>query len=264
MKFTNKYLLCTLLFSPLPIIAAENPPPKNGLEATLGLAVFSAPKYEGSKDNRAFPVPLVDLNFNWNGLSVGTKGIEWKFLDKPIALGLTIGGDGGRKDKDAKGFLGTGSDYLRGMGEIDATVEYGLSISGEPLGLPINAAIRKAPSGKGHGGTLLDLGAYVPLDLVEGIATGVSIGTTYADKKYNQAYFGVTPAQAGRTNFPVYTPDAGFKSATVGFDASYIVTKNWIASGGVSTSRLLGDAAKSPIVQRKSGTSVSLSFGYKF
>jgi MipA family protein len=264
MKCLVIYLVAPLLLFSLPVPAADTSPKPNGIEATVGLGVISAPKYEGSKDNRVSPFPLLDVNFNWNGLSVGTKGIEWKFIDKPVVLGLTIGFDGGRKDKESKGFLSSGSDYLRGMGDIDTTVEYGLSISGEPLGLPITAALRKAPSGKGHGGTLLDLGAYIPFELVEGISTGVSVSTTYADKKYTQAYFGVTPAQAANTNFAVYTPDAGFKSASLGLDASYNLTKNWIVNGGVTASRLLGDAAKSPIVQRKSGASAVLSFGYKF
>ena len=203
------FFIPTLLFLSLPIFAADKTPPAQGFETTLGIAVFSTPKYEGSKENRVVPAPLLDINFNWNGLSVGTKGIEWKFINQPVMVGLTVGADGGRKDKDAKGFLGTGSDFLRGMGEIDSTVEYGLSLSAEPLGLPLTAALRKAPSGKGHGGTLLDLGGYIPFELIEGVSTGVSLGATYADKKYTQAYFGVTPAQAGRTNFAAYTPGAG-------------------------------------------------------
>ncbi len=265
MKTQFMYLLPCLLFSSLVSFAAptENAPPKNGIEATLGLGIATGPKYEGSKENRVSPIPLIDVNFNWNGLSVGAKGVEWKFINQPVIVGLTLGYDGGRKDKDSKSFS-TGSDFLRGMGEIDATVEYGLSLSTEPLGLPLSATLRKAPSGKGHGGTLLDLGAYIPFEVVAGLGTGVSIGATYADKNYTQSYFGVTPVQAGRTNFAVYTPGAGFKSASLGVDASYSLTKNWIVNGGVTASRLLGDAANSPIVQRKNNVNAVLLFGYKF
>lgn len=181
-----------------------------------------------------------------------------------FSFGLALGFDSGRKDKDTSGFLGQGSERLRGMGEIKPTFEYGFRATAQPFGLPINVNFRKAPRNKGHGGAVIDIGTGLPLDLVDGVKTNFSVGLSFVDKNYMRSYFGVSADQAARTSFRAFSPSAGLKSANVGIDASYNFTKNWFIHSGVSAYRLLGDAAKSPIVERKVGATISLDFGYHF
>jgi outer membrane scaffolding protein for murein synthesis (MipA/OmpV family) len=74
---------------------------------------------------------------------------------------------------------------------------------------------------------------------------------TYADKDYSKAYFGVTAAGAAASGLPVYTASAGLTKAEIGLSARYLFSPNWGLNGRVAYGRLLGDAAKSPIVKQE-------------
>jgi MipA family protein len=251
---------------------------ENPWSVSAGLFVVSSPEYMGGKKNVTSALPDFNLSYRtdgWGTFGIGSKsrGASWTIIDKEeYSFGIALGGDAGRTEKDGTAFR-PGSKRLRGMGEIKSTAEFGV-FGHVVAGIPISLQVMKGsgngkPEGanlttKGHGGVHATLGTEIPLKLSDQITLSVSANLSWADKKYTQTYFGVTPAQSARSGFRPFTTKAGLTSADVGLALNYQFDKNWSAIAGVTYSQLQGDAGKSPIVQKKGQPSALLGVNYTF
>ncbi len=133
-------------------------------------------------------------------------------------------------------------------------------------GFRLHSELRKAVNG--HDGWVADGGA--DLVLRDGDQWLFSIGPriTWADGKYHDAYYGVTPATALATGLPVYDPGGGIESYGANASADFALTPRWGIAAYAKYDRLAGDAADSPIVraygsrdQFSVGAGVSYTFG---
>jgi len=91
--------------------------------------------------------------------------------------------------------------------------------------------------------------------------------TTWADGDYMRAYFGVSDIQAARTGYGRFDANSGI--ADVGLDArlNWALTDHWLLFGSVGYSRLTGDAANSPIVDKEGSPDqfrAATGFAYRF
>lgn len=86
----------------------------------------------------------------------------------------------------------------------------------------------------------------------------------YGSGRYMQTLFGVTDAQAANSAFSAYAPKAGSDAATLSLTWNYALSKEWSVRTLVAATRLLGDAAKSPIVQSKQSYFGMSSINYTF
>jgi len=82
----------------------------------------------------------------------------------------------------------------------------------------------------------------------------------FSDARYQRAYFGVTSAASLATGLPVYRPSGGLLAAGLASGLSYRLNTRWGLFGYARAERLVGDAAKSPIV-REFGSKNQLSGG---
>ena len=71
----------------------------------------------------------------------------------------------------------------------------------------------------------------------------------FSDGRYQRAYFGVTPAASLATGLPTYRPGGGVHGVAMASGLSYQFDKGWGMFGYARYERLVGDAAKSPIVR---------------
>lgn len=112
----------------------------------------------------------------------------------------------------------------------------------------------------GHKGVVGSVGA----DQVwrDGDRYVVSIGPRllFSDSRYQRAYFGVTPAAALASGLPEYRPSGGLYAAAVTSGMSYQLDPKWGLFGFGRYERLVGDAARSPII-RELGSRNQLSGG---
>jgi MipA family protein len=246
---------------------------------SLGLFVTSSPDYEGGKKRVTSALPDFNLSYrtkDFGTFGVGSKsrGASWTIIDKEeYSFGIAIGGDAGRTDKKEGTAFRPGSKRLLGLGEIKSSAEFGV-FGHVVAGIPINLQIMKGTgdgkpdsndfSIKGHGGTRAELGTEIPWKLNESFTLSFSSSLSWADKKYTQTYFGVTSAQAARSNFKEYNAKGGVKSVSIGVGLNYQFDKNWAANAGLTYSQLQGNAAKSPIIEKKSQPSALIGIGYTF
>jgi outer membrane protein len=82
----------------------------------------------------------------------------------------------------------------------------------------------------------------------------------FSDARYQRAYFGVTEDAALASGLPVYRPGGGIHGVAAASGLSYQLSPRWGVFGFARYERLIGDAAKSPIV-RELGSRNQLSGG---
>lgn len=259
-------LLCLAL---LPLFAAPIAHAKDDhwtFEVAAGGGV--APRYSGSgsEEYRATPSLSFDVT-SPGGWFLGTSGIGWgTSIGEHTRVRAYVGASGIRKEKDS--LLG-GSDFLRGMGDIDARPLVGVS-AGYTLGEAVLSGswqFTRKDEDKAENGLAtqqIHLNLSMPLfDLAGGVVSG-SVSTDYGNRGYMQTWYGVSPEQAARTGFAEHKPKAGLVSAGVGLKWSHRVGRNgnWYISA--EGTRLLGDAADSPIVQKANQFGLMSGYTHRF
>jgi outer membrane protein len=119
----------------------------------------------------------------------------------------------------------------------------------------------------GHEGLLGSVGA----DKIwrDGDRYVVSIGprVLFSDGRYQRAYFGVSPAASLASGLPVYRPGGGVYALAMTGGLTYQLDDRWGLFGFARYERLVGDAAKSPIIRQlgsRNQMSGGLGLNYTF
>jgi outer membrane scaffolding protein for murein synthesis (MipA/OmpV family) len=231
------------------------PPDKDG--GVAGSVVLASTEYPGSKDRRTLVLPVLD--YQWaNGWFAGTtNGVGYNFSGRPgLQYGLRLTADFGRKENR--------STALRGMGDIDAKAEVGGFFNYSIIeGLSLSSSLRYG-AGKDGNGIVADFGISYSLAFAQRWRFGVGADLTAANAKYMQSYFGVSPAQAAASGYRADAPGAGLRDVRTGATLSYSFNPRTSVTLGLGTSTLLGDAADSPLVQKKTSATGLLFATYAF
>lgn len=225
----------------------------------IGLSVGYVPVYEGSREYRALPVPLV--NYHSGNFFISPRaGLPAMGLQTALApdwkAGVFVGMGLGRDSSDA--------DRTKGMDDIDFHGTYGAFVEWAPGPLSLEAAYRQAAR-SGYGGTLELRATYAAWQ--EG-AHRVNIGasTQWASHDAMQTWYGVTSSQAAssRAGLSTYSPSSGFKSAALFATWSYRINPSWSTITTLGVNTLLGDARDSPLTERRANMFGSVGVVYAF
>lgn len=253
--------------------------PEKSWSLQLGLTALSLGEYEGAKRTvtTATPILMASYKFqDWGSVSFdqSARGLAWRFLDRDdYAFGVSLGGSEGRVDNKDGTLFRPGSKRLRGMGEIKSGGEVSLFAEYKKMmpvrvqvtkGLGDKYAEAKGATFKGHAGVLAEMSAEFSYAVTPELRLSFTPSVTWADTEYTKTYFGVSPVQASRSAFKAYKAKGGLKSGGAELSANYALTKNWMAVVSASANQLLGDAADSPIVVRKTQKSFAAGFLYSF
>lgn len=243
--------------------------PSDEWTVIVGAGIGIAPEYVGSKDMHASALPLIDMTYRserYGSFQAGVlSGLRWAPIDTPfVTAGFAVSYDGGRSDKKRGGAFSPGSDHLRGLGEIKGTAVYGAFASAVVAGVQVGAQAFKAPSGHGSGGAYGSVEVGFPYALDESISLTVKPSLTWADSRHMQAYFGVTAEQSRNSGLRTHTAGAGLKSYGLGLEVQAQLNKQWAVMTGASIERLAGDAANSPVVQRRDQPQAYLAATFTF
>jgi len=244
--------------------------PRPGFSGSVFAGAAYLPDFEGSRTSHAGPVLGAELSYRTQDRGVfglGSQGLSWSLESGDSSLGIALGADGGRSDSKENGLgssgLRQGSERLKGLGRIGGTATVSVFGATKLGPVPVHAGITHATGS--HKGTEASLGAtLLSWSPTERLTLSVSPGLTWADSRYMQAYFGVTDAQASRSGYRTFKAGAGVKSLQVGTGVEFEIDKRWALAGGVQVKRLVGDAADSPITEKKVQTGAMLSLQYRF
>jgi MipA family protein len=230
--------------------AAENEGDKPSKDWTfmLGGGAMYAPDYEGSNDYKVLPIPIVEVSWR-DRVRLTTKGgpgiLVTPFATDAVKVDLGLRYDMGRKESS--------NDALKGLGNVDggavAVVRFGYEMG--PVGFGLEVA---RDLGGDRDGLVATAEAEYSIR-VFGDRTRLSVSPhiTWADDHYMSSGFGITAAQSARSvrRLARYDAGAGFKDAGVAVGVGYALTDSIQAMSRLGYSRMLGDAADSPLVKQE-------------
>jgi MipA family protein len=250
--FAATFLALAGWWHPTMAIAADAAAaPATGWSGSVGIAVAYAPSYAGSPNERAFVAPPISVSYRDSVLgtfALGLEGLSWTFLDdKSVRLGVLVGFDSGRESRTrGPDLFRFGDDRLSGMGDVEASAEAGVMAGYGPITL----IARKAIGDRGHAGFIADLSFDWACPLSDKIGLSAGVGTRWADQKYQQAYFGVTQAQAAASRFQSYTPEEGFVNGNVNIGLAYRFAAAWSAHVRINYEHLIEQSKASPLAEK--------------
>jgi len=226
---------------------AQSAPTGNTLTVGGGAAVGR--DYTGGDEERVHPAFLVDYRMA-NGFFIGTQnGLGYAEQVGMFNLSAALAYGGGRSE--SRQTFRQGSDALRGMGDIDggADSRFGLRARVLPqTTLSVDADL--ALSRRERGDTVR---FGLQQELWAGGADKVALGlsTTYGDSKHARTWFGVTAAQSASSGYAAYAPSAGIEQSNAQLSWGHRIDDHWSLRAAAGVEHLSGDAADSPITQKR-------------
>jgi MipA family protein len=228
----------------------------------VGAVLIVKPTFEGSNSYEAIGFPFLFPTFSGGGSGFFSR-IEVRDLDDVrlnlinrdgFVAGPLIGYNLGRDEDD--------DNRLNGLGDVD-----GGFVAGGFIGYHLGPVLLDASLHNtfgGDGGYLIKFGAEIERPLRDRVQLTARIGATYADEEYMQNYFGVSAAQSASSGFSRFDADAGFKDVFAELGVKAELDAHWEARASVRYSRLIGDAADSPIVESEDQFTTLFGVAYKF
>jgi outer membrane protein len=237
----------------IPAFSAAQAQDTDVTRVRVGLGAQLRPDFIGSDSFEA--APLFDLD-------TARGSNEFKFEAPDYSFGIPVVDKGGFEFGPALNLANgrKNSDVGLPLGRVKTTIEAGGYASYQlSKSLFVRGELLKGING--HKGVVGTLGA----DQVwrDGDKYVFSIGPRllFSDARYQRAFFGVTPAAALATGLPAYRPGGGIHAVALASGLSYQFNPRWGMFGYARYERLVGDAARSPIVRSSFGSRNQLSAG---
>lgn len=227
-----------------------------GWGATVGVGMAVVPKYNGADTAEARPIPIFSINYDQR-VFIGPLGISMAAVRcNGFRAGPVLDYQRGRSESD--------DPRLAGLGDIPASVTAGLFAAYARGPVEVSATARQAISHSANG-----LSGLVQINLhhvFPGIRTLVEIGPDleFGNADHQRVWFGISPAQSLASGLPIYSPRAGINR--IGFHAglTHRLTGNFLWRIFAGFSEVTGDAAQSPIIERRSQAVVGAGLAYHF
>lgn len=258
-----------LIAAPLPAFAQDTPQATtpdevsifDGDYVVIGVGGAYLPSYEGSDDYLITVAPLVQGSLGGFDFESRGTGLTVDVIPNPndsnvnLLLGpaVRLNLDRTRRIKDP---------VVRALGERDLAVEVGgfAGIAFDGVLNPYDTLTARVDVltdvSNEHDGTTVtpSIGYSTPLSTT--IFAFASVEATYADDSYTDSFFSITPAGTLASGLPTYSADGGWKNVAATLGLNYDLSGDLRDGGlglfiGGSYSRLLNDAADSPIVRRR-------------
>ena len=114
-----------------------------------------------------------------------------------------------------------------------------------------------------NGGMRLNSGFGYVYPVSERTRWDMGVSASWGNARYMQTHFGISPAGASAVGASPYLLGGGWEGVQAGWNASTALSNHWVLFGGVGVSHLRGDAARSPLVTRKTTSSATLGLAYR-
>jgi outer membrane scaffolding protein for murein synthesis (MipA/OmpV family) len=209
-------------------------------DISLGIGAAVAPDYEGSNNYEISPVP--DLEISWrdrvtlSGTSLSVAAISTAH----VKAGPTASYEFGRDHDDNKA--------LKHLGNVGDSVELGGFITTTFDGWSVDLRLAQDVA-NGHGGVIGQLSTSYTFPISEKLSVTATASTSWASRQYMRSYFGISDRQAAKSGYDQYDAGAGIKDIGLAVDGTYSFDEHWSLDMTIAYSRLIGDAADSPIVK---------------
>lgn len=228
--------------------AAQEPPPRNFI--AIGPAL--TPDHQGSSDYEAGVFVTGNVFLGPARLELDGVGAR---LDVSSLLPVLPGLDYGPALRFQPGRSDVENAQVDALPEVDDAVELGGFLRyGAPLGVfsADQGFVRLdvlADVADGHGGVIATLVGDYTLRPIPRLGLSGLVSTSIVSDDYADSYFSVTGAGAAASGLSAYQAGGGVRDVSAAVVATWAFTPAWGVVGVARVSRLLGDAADSPIVK---------------
>jgi outer membrane scaffolding protein for murein synthesis (MipA/OmpV family) len=237
------------------------PPPPQKWQIELGLGVAAVPKYPGSGQISALPLPLVSVTYDETFFVSSLQGIGAYLIRTPnFKLGASIGiaADTRYTGKDAR---------LRGLPKIKPGGLASLFAAYELGPVTVEAAAHER-IGTANG-VSATLGATYRIRLTSDWSMTAGPQLRVLSAHLNDAYFGVTPADSLRAasygnRISPYKPGTGIEVVPITIASRYRVSEHWTLMARAGLGVLVGRDGDSPLTRERLQPEIGLSAAYRF
>lgn len=155
--------------------------------------------------------------------------------------------------------------YLDGLSNIDVAFEVGSYLSyqlTDRMEISVSGLFDVSDT---HHGWVANLNVSHEYAIPNTPITMITLaGLDYANKNYNDTYYGVKPSTNGIPIRPSFVLGSGFNSATFGTTFSCASSQKTSLVGSISATQIIGDAKDSPIIKEDTFITVGLGVSYTF
>lgn len=222
----------------------------------VGLGGILRPEFEGGSETEFTALPFIDVTWRDRVFFNIDDGLGLNIRKtRNLQTAITLGVDFGRDEGD--------SDELRGLGDIDSSLELGALFEVVNGHWKAHGSIALGIT-DGHEGIIADLGAKYGARY--GRRSTVTFGPTLtvADDEYMSSYFGVDAQQSARSGLAVFEAGMDIKDIALEGRFTHQVGGPWAVSVFGKVALLFGDAADSPVTREDTVSSVGLAVTYGF
>lgn len=243
-------------------------------EFEIGAGVGYESKYEGSDEMEVMFLPVLGVTWNDRVYLTTEDGLGAVLYDDyDFAVEVSLNYEWGRDESD--------SSDLNGLGDVDGAPTLNLGLEYEVGPVTPFVELTRHLGGTDSLEVSFGVETMIPLSVLMGESAGSSgeesddegedgpaflagISTTWSDDKYMESYFGINSRQSARSGLSRFNADSGFKSVGAELGFVYPVFESWEVRTMVEYSRLIGDAADSPISKDNNVLFGGLAVSYKF
>ena len=237
------------------------PPVSGNWTVMIGAEGQYRPDFEGANHSLFSPVPIFSIR------RAGSVAQFRSPRDNPSIALIDFGGlRAGPAGKFVSSRKASSYSELSGLGDVKSAFELGGFI--EYFFVDWFRVRNETRQGfGGHQGVVSDFSADFIVPVTRAITVSAGPRFTWESTKAVSPYFSVDAAQAMATGLSVFDAKGGAHSAGVGAQVKYRINPQWEVHSYVEYDRLLGDAAKSPLVTARGSvnqTTVGIGASYSF
>ena len=222
---------------------------------TIGAGASTQPAFVGAKGLKVLPSLVADVRYEDIAFASDGEGIGVNLLHgEGYRAGISLSYDLGRNSHD--------DDHLRNLPNISfaPAPKAFAQVFIKPVVLAVD--IRKAIGG--NDGLIGDIGFYAPIPFGDTDFMFIGPAVTWADHRYTNAYFGVSEATSKVSGFSPFMAQGGLTNVGAGASYVHLLGDHWMLEGDTGYRRLLGDSARSPIIETKLQFSLDVNLAYRF
>ena len=252
-----------------PAVAEEQRP----WELQIGAGIAYMPDYSGARASA--PRLRVWADGAFRTADLGTFAIDsgsltidpefrWDVVDRPdLGAGVLVGYRFGRNSSNPSfTSANDGSARLAGLADVSGAFDIGFAGHVMVLGVPLFAQVRSALSGAQ--GTIVNVGFYVPVSPGSTVELVLLPTMTWANARQMRAFYGVSATESAASNFPAYSPGAGWENAALEVSADWSAGHGLHLLASLAYQRLLSIPGASPLVQTRNQASALAGLAWSF
>jgi MipA family protein len=224
--------------------------------AALGGGVWVHPRFPGSDSTHAQPLPYFDVHYGRFFLVSGDGLGAYLFHTHGTWAAVSIAPElRERRESD--------DDRLRGLGDVRRTARAEFQ-AGYAVGcFTAKGDVATDIAHRGQG-TIVDLTLTTHHTVLGQLQVEHGVAAQWANRLFNDSFYGVTAAQSTTSGLPEYSPGSGLGELRVFLGASYAIDRRWLAVGRIAAVHLTQKASDSPITERRNHAEFRLFAAYRF